>query len=123
MVLNYTCLFWATMFGDRCYNETMAPRKPCRDFCVDLALTCANRDDWINLCHNIGCPQPRGRCTRGPLNVTGHDCYIFKYTSARNSARGGLGGLQAWACWSTCLAAALALAAPWSPWNDRAMIQ
>lgn len=39
MVMDYTCLFWATMKtgGDRCYNSTTAPRKPCRSFCTEVS--------------------------------------------------------------------------------------
>jgi hypothetical protein len=65
LVLDYTCLTWATMFGDRCFNGTNAPRTPCRSFCVQVAMTCANDPfDWVNLCHNVECPMKKGKCSR-----------------------------------------------------------
>jgi len=71
MVLDYTCLWWATMYHDRCFNSTSAPRKPCRSFCVELAFTCANDPfDWVNLCHNIECPTKAGKCSQDAQNIT-----------------------------------------------------
>jgi len=91
-VLDYTCLTWATMYTDRCYNTTNAPRTPCRSFCVDVAMTCANDPfDWVNLCHNIACPMAEGKCAR---NSNGTDL-----TSPGPHGRGsgeGPGQGQAW---------------------------
>jgi hypothetical protein len=42
MVRDYTCLWWATMFHDRCFFHDDAPRKPCRSYCVQVGLVCAN---------------------------------------------------------------------------------
>mmetsp|Transcript_32874 Transcript_32874/g.42239 ORF Transcript_32874/g.42239 Transcript_32874/m.42239 type:complete len:124 (+) Transcript_32874:641-1012(+) len=97
MVLDYTCLWWATMFQDRCFNETSAPRKPCRSFCVNVGLTCANDPfDWVNLCHNIECPTKEGKCSRNAENITkqaegtfadgSQDCWVTKVPSAYSAA-------------------------------------
>jgi hypothetical protein len=72
-------LFWSPAWRchfsfssqDRCFNTTDAPRKPCRSFCVDVGLTCANDPfNWINLCHNIECPTKEGKCSRDAENIT-----------------------------------------------------
>jgi len=99
LVRDYTCLWWSTMFQDRCFNETNAPRKPCRSFCVDVGLECANDPfDWVNLCHNIECPMKAGKCTRSSLNKTQYkegefdydgnakDCWVIKVPSAYSAA-------------------------------------
>ena len=91
-VLDYTCLTWATMYTDRCFNTTNAPRTPCRSFCVDVAMTCANDPfDWVNLCHNIECPMKEGKCSR---NSNGTDL-TSPGPNGRSSGEGPGQG-QAW---------------------------
>ena len=79
------CLYWATMFNDRCFYRDLgknlsgtdayyksargshldAPRRPCRSFCLAVGLTCANDPfSWVNLCHNIDCPVEAEMCAR-----------------------------------------------------------
>uniref|UniRef100_A0A7S2RFQ7 FZ domain-containing protein n=1 Tax=Rhizochromulina marina TaxID=1034831 RepID=A0A7S2RFQ7_9STRA len=99
LVLNYTCLTWATMFPSRCSDlSEQVPRAPCRSFCTEVATTCANDLDWINICHNIVCDtypssdiENRSACTPGPLDTSSSKlfggCYVPKLVSPRSSAR------------------------------------
>ena len=47
-----------------------APRRPCRSFCVDVGLQCANDPfSWVNLCHNIACPVKERMCAKVSSNL------------------------------------------------------
>ncbi len=40
---------------------------PCRSFCIQIALLCANNEDWKDLCNHIECPPSAGySCIPGP---------------------------------------------------------
>ena len=111
------CLYWATMFNDRCFYRDFgknlsgtdayyksargshldAPRRPCRSFCLDVGLTCANDPfSWVNLCHNIDCPVEAEMCARnanrtnavreGAYEDGSTDCYVYKFASAYSAA-------------------------------------
>jgi hypothetical protein len=78
MVMQYLCLFWGSnndMYTNYCvFQETvtttikvLAPRPPCKSFCVQIAEVCANDPlFFIQTCEQIVCPPPVGvECTSG----------------------------------------------------------
>merc|ERR1719224_228626 len=55
LVREYVCLWWGSenaQYENRCNNGGQAA-KPCRDFCVQVGIVCANNEDWMNLCYDI----------------------------------------------------------------------
>jgi hypothetical protein len=82
IVMQYLCLFWAsdnTMYTNFCvYQEDVsnpdpqkhkiAPRPPCRSFCVQVAYICANDPITFNQqCANVVCnAQVSDTCTPDP---------------------------------------------------------
>lgn len=106
-----------------------APRRPCRSFCMEVGLECANDPfSWVNLCHNIECPVQEGMCARSANNTNAYaegsfengnkDCYVYKLASAysaavpsplRRSSSSGAGlacwwvvvAVLSWATWSS----------------------
>lgn len=81
IVLQYLCLFWASqndMYENYCYwledvsspnpdEHQIAPRPPCRSFCVQIAEVCANSADFIHMCSYIACPPTEDECTPDPV--------------------------------------------------------
>jgi hypothetical protein len=79
MVMQYLCLFYGTdnaMYTNYCvYQERPDPvsqiqlyaqRPPCRSFCVQVAMYCANEPDiFIQTCARIACPPIATQCTPG----------------------------------------------------------
>lgn len=47
-------------------NHKVAPRYPCRSFCVQVATVCAQDPDFILLCEDITCPPTQDDCTPDP---------------------------------------------------------
>lgn len=52
------------MYDNRCGAEAQV--YPCRSYCVQLAKTCANNVEWIELCKAIDCPPTDEECVPGP---------------------------------------------------------
>lgn len=47
-------------------NHRVAPRPPCKSFCVQIATVCANDPDYfIQTCNEIKCPPTQDQCTPG----------------------------------------------------------
>ncbi len=80
MVMQYLCLFYGSdndMYKNYCIyqedvkdpnpaNHKVAPRPPCKSFCVQIASVCANDPDFfIQTCNNIKCPPTQDECTPG----------------------------------------------------------
>lgn len=85
LVREYLCLWWGsrnTQYDNRCSNG-LSVYKPCRSFCVQVGMMCANNPDWLDLCYNIMCP-PVGTpdCEPGPVVVTDFECVVYQYESA-----------------------------------------
>ena len=62
LVQEYVCLWWGSenaQYENRCNNGGQAV-KPCRSFCVQVGLVCANNEDWMNLCYDIPCSAGAG---------------------------------------------------------------
>jgi hypothetical protein len=80
VVMQYLCLFWGSenlMYTNSClYKEDtnnaieelkrFAPRPPCRSFCVQVSLVCAQNKEFGQLCGNIACPPEEEECTPDP---------------------------------------------------------
>lgn len=83
LVNDYICLWWGsenTQYDNRCanYGEVM----PCRSFCVQVGMMCANNPDWLDLCYNIECPPEAWTdCYPGPVGVTDFECIVYQYES------------------------------------------
>lgn len=81
IVMQYLCLFWGSdnlMYTNYCvYKEDVtnadpsthriAPKPPCRSFCVQVADICANDPDFVNICNNIQCPPTEDECSPDPI--------------------------------------------------------
>lgn len=81
IVLQYLCLFWASqndMYDNYCFwledvsspnpdEHQIAPRPPCRSFCVQIAEVCANSADFLHMCNYIACPPTEDECTPDPV--------------------------------------------------------
>lgn len=80
MVMQYLCLFYGSnnvMYKNWCQfvedvrdalpaNHKVAPRYPCRSFCVQVATTCAYDPLFVELCRSIACPPTEDSCTADP---------------------------------------------------------
>ncbi len=68
------------MNTNRCGARTQAP---CRSFCVQIALLCANNEDWKDLCNRIECPPPDGyECIPGPYEQPeSQECNMYNIES------------------------------------------
>ena len=81
IVMQYLCLFWGSdnlMYTNYCvYKEDVtnsdpsthriAPKPPCRSFCVQVADLCATDPDFVSLCRNIQCPPTEDECSPDPI--------------------------------------------------------
>jgi hypothetical protein len=51
-------------------NHRVAPRPPCKSFCVQIATVCANDPDYfIQTCNGIKCPPTQDQCTPGKYSI------------------------------------------------------
>jgi hypothetical protein len=80
IVMQYLCLFYGSnnnMYRNWCqFREDVtpanraeykvAPRYPCRSFCVQVATVCANDPLFLQLCGQIKCPPKQDDCTPNP---------------------------------------------------------
>jgi hypothetical protein len=81
IVMQYLCLFYGSdneMYTNQCINQEdvtssnpknhkVAPRPPCRSFCVQVAEVCASDGKFMQLCNNIKCPPMEDACTPDPM--------------------------------------------------------
>jgi hypothetical protein len=108
-VLQYLCLFWGSdnrMYSNKCIHKeqttaqlpsshVLAPRPPCRSFCIQVAEVCANDPQFLQLCYDIECPPTADDCTPDPkLNgqtlAAGIGCLVpFPENPYNTAARGG----------------------------------
>jgi len=109
IVMQYLCLYWGSdneMYTNLCIyqedvsspnpvNHKVAPRPPCRSFCVQVAEVCANDPNYMQICKNIQCPPTEDDCTpdptvEGQVVAAGLGCDIpFQanpYNGAKNSS-------------------------------------
>ena len=82
IVMQYLCLFYGSnndMYRNHCIyqedvsdsnpvNHKVAPRPPCRSFCVQVAEVCANDPKFMQLCNNIECLPMEDSCTLTPVS-------------------------------------------------------
>ena len=80
IVMQYLCLFYGSdndMYTNNCINQEdvsdsnpinhkVAPRPPCRSFCVQVAEVCASDPKFMQLCYNIKCPPMQDSCEPDP---------------------------------------------------------
>jgi len=82
IVMQYLCLFWGSdnsQYQNGCAsancedvsssipaNHKLAPRPPCRSFCVVVATTCTNDPTFVELCAKIECPPTSDQCLADP---------------------------------------------------------
>lgn len=82
LVMQYLCLFWGSdnsQYSNGCAsvdcedvsssipaNHKLAPRPPCRSFCVVVATTCTNDPTFVKLCAKIECPPTSDQCLADP---------------------------------------------------------
>ena len=96
-VQEYTCLWWGTTstvvqeFGtaylNRCDNKGKTMKPPCRSYCTQVAIQCANNLEYMELCANILCPPYEEECTPGPYAELGdYACSIYRYQTPRYSS-------------------------------------
>lgn len=105
MVMQYLCLFWGSnnnMYRNSCVfqedthsadpkDHKLAQRPPCRSFCTQIALYCANEYDFINLCWEIACPPTENQCTpdpilKGQVLGAGLACHVPIYSDPYSSS-------------------------------------
>ena len=81
IVMQYLCLFYGSdndMYTNECLNQEdvrdsnpvnhkVAPRPPCRSFCVQVAEVCASDPKFMQLCYNIACPPMEDSCAPDPM--------------------------------------------------------
>lgn len=81
ITLEYLCLFYGSnnaMYKNICIkyedysdpnpvSHKVAPRQPCRSFCIQVATLCANDENFMQTCLDIACPLDEGSCTPDPL--------------------------------------------------------
>lgn len=82
--MQYLCLFYGSdnrMYRNYCvYQEDVssplasdhkiAPRPPCRSFCVQIASICSNDRTFIQTCLDIYCPPIQDECESGMILYT-----------------------------------------------------
>lgn len=80
IVMQYLCLFYGSnnaMYTNYCIfqedytppkveDQLIAPRPPCRSFCVQIATVCANDPLFVLTCGEIKCPPTEQACTPDP---------------------------------------------------------
>ena len=97
MVREYVCLWWGTesdAYENRCKEkgETLVP--PCRSYCTQVAIQCANNLEYEQICKRIPCPPVEEVCTPGPYEAVGlKGCNVYRYNSMEQpwytGAKGG----------------------------------
>ena len=55
--------------------HVMAPRPPCRSFCVQVAELCANDHHFLQLCYDIVCPPTAEDCVADPEVLNNEGVY------------------------------------------------
>lgn len=67
MYTNY-CIYQEDVTSPDPTLHKIAPRKPCKSFCVQVATVCANDQDFfIQTCNRILCPPTQDECTPGKV--------------------------------------------------------
>ncbi|KAJ1445663.1 hypothetical protein M885DRAFT_549221 [Pelagophyceae sp. CCMP2097] len=82
MVQDYTCLWWAStssQYRNRCDDRGKVRVRPCRTYCTQIAIQCANSLEYMELCTNILCPPIEELCTPGPSEAGNSACNIYRY--------------------------------------------
>ena len=90
IVQDYTCLWWSSTsdaYTNLCDSEggdTLVP--PCRSYCTQVAIQCANSLEYMELCKNIACPPLDDTCRAGPFEVGELGCSIVRFAAPTDSA-------------------------------------
>ena len=89
LVQDYACLWWSSTsdaYNNNCDREGDALVPPCRSYCTQVAIQCANSLEYMDLCVNIACPPLDDACTPGPVEVGEFGCNIVRFRSPSDSA-------------------------------------
>ncbi len=68
------------MNTNRCSART---HPPCRSYCIQIAILCANNENWKELCNHIECPPPSVySCIPGPYEQPeSEECAMYNIHS------------------------------------------
>lgn len=91
LVRDYSCLWWASQndaYDNNCATDFAdVPKRPCRSYCAQIAVQCANSLDYMDLCLGIACPPTEEDCEPGPeADTTQRGCYVWRYTTPHDAA-------------------------------------
>lgn len=94
IVREYVCLWWSTessAYENNCKEKGAVLVPPCRSYCTQVSIQCANNLEYADLCKKIACPPTDEFCTPGRYDVgTGFACSVYRYnTPAKSGARAG----------------------------------
>ncbi|KAH8043923.1 hypothetical protein JL722_14945 [Aureococcus anophagefferens] len=94
IVREYVCLWWSTessAYENNCKEKGAVLVPPCRSYCTQVSIQCANNLEYADLCKKIACPPTDEFCTPGRYDVgTGFACSVRRYnTPAKSGARPG----------------------------------
>ena len=95
LVNEYMCLWWGSEGVDQssenhCSSKGVILVAPCRPFCVQVAIQCANSLDYQRLCQAIPCPPIEETCMPEPRSVATVTlsktmaCYVYRYSTLAN---------------------------------------
>ena len=79
MVREYVCLWWSTessAYTNNCKEKGDILVPPCRSYCTQVAIQCANNLEYADLCKKIECPPVEEQCTPGIQEVGQFGCNV-----------------------------------------------
>ena len=97
MVREYVCLWWSTessAYTNNCKEKGDILVPPCRSYCTQVAIQCANNLEYEQICKRIPCPPVEEVCTPRPYEAVGlKGCNVYRYNSMEQpwytGAKGG----------------------------------
>lgn len=92
LVHEYICLWWGSEAWEKAYENDCASKgvilvPPCRPFCVQVAIQCANSLEYQKLCEDITCPPIEETCMPEPRSVAtvvrskSTACEVYRYST------------------------------------------
>ena len=108
MVREYVCLWWSTessAYSNNCKDKGSVLVPPCRSYCTQVAIQCANNLEYQELCKKIECPPTEELCTPGLYEVGQFACNIYRYNTPAESSAATLGPAAALAVAAVALVA------------------
>lgn len=84
MVREYVCLWWSTestAYTNKCKEKGDILVPPCRSYCTQVAIQCANNLEYAELCKKIECPPTEEQCTPGHQEVGQFGCNVYRYNT------------------------------------------